>query len=289
MEENENDRQLKEQETNRIDKKQINQIESLTKIPFNKVIFDSKTSNCEYSTKDFYQKVFGKDNLLFIVEDTENNIFGAYINVKINKYIYKEGDKYKGERVSDENAFVFSLQSNGRLVEPTKFDIFEEDSRNAFTLYNDTCDELFTVGDGYDICIMKDHCKETSYCHQISFYYGEKQNILVGKEGEDNSFTVQRIQVWQMDNEIDKKNQIKYRKSIEELSLLKYKETIFDSDVDDCDVNTSVFDQKIFGKEKLIFIIRDTNENVFGFYINAKIDDWYYKEDNKWKGKNLVI
>ena len=67
-------------------------------------------------------------------------------------------------------------------------------------------------------------------------------------------------------------------KTIKEWTGMKnVKEKIFDSNKDDWEENTSVFDQKIFGKEKLIFIIRDTNENVFGLYINAKINDWFYK------------
>ena len=48
--------------------------------------------------------------LLKSIEDEEGNVFGGYINAKIDCYGYER----------DPNAFIFSIQSNGRLEQPMK-------------------------------------------------------------------------------------------------------------------------------------------------------------------------
>ena len=66
---------------------------------------------------------------------------------------------------------------------------------------------------------------------------------------------------------------------IEEWSFTKYKEMIFDSEIHNWSKNTSEFDRIIFGKEKLIFLIEDTENNLFGCYIDSKIDKYSYYEN----------
>ena len=44
-------------------------------------------------------------------------------------------------------------------------------------------------------------------------------------------------------------------KQIEEWSLMTFKKVIFDSDIHDWNQHTSKFDQRIFNKEKFVFII----------------------------------
>ena len=41
--------------------------------------------------------------------------------------------------------------------------------------------------------------------------------------------------------------------------------------VDDWNVNTEVLSDKIFNKEKLLFLIKDEKNNKFGFYYNTNI------------------
>ena len=132
-----------------------------------------------------------------MIEDIEGNVFGGFVSSPIDNYLYKDNDEWKGSNITDANAFVFSLKSNGRLKYPTKFDIKSEEIGWAFTLYKQEWELLFIIGGG-DICIKKDNYKTECYCHQLSFNYQGVRNVLVGKEGRENTFEVKRIQVWQM-------------------------------------------------------------------------------------------
>ena len=51
----------------------------------------------------------------------------------------------------------------------------------------------------------------------------------------------------------------------------------------------SVFDKQIFEKEKLVFVMEDSERNKFGCYINAKIDKYRYYENGKWYKRDFVF
>ncbi|BFU19596.1 trichohyalin, putative [Entamoeba histolytica] len=63
-----------------------------------------------------------------------------------------------------------------------------------------------------------------------------------------------------------------YIKQIEEWTNRKVGNILFDSDKDNWNRNTSVFDQRIMNKEHIIIIIEDSKGNNFGGYVNEKID-----------------
>ncbi|BFU21579.1 trichohyalin, putative [Entamoeba histolytica] len=63
-----------------------------------------------------------------------------------------------------------------------------------------------------------------------------------------------------------------YIKQIEELSERRINNILFDSDIDDWNKNTSVFDQRIINKQHIIIIIEDEEGNKFGGYVNSKVD-----------------
>ena len=67
-------------------------------------------------------------------------------------------------------------------------------------------------------------------------------------------------------------NTIEEMKQIEKWTSRKVSNILFDSDIDDWNEDTSVFNQRIINKEHIIIIIEDTNGNKFGGYINSKID-----------------
>ena len=48
-------------------------------------------------------------------------------------------------------------------------------------------------------------------------------------------------------------------------------ETLFDSNKNNWSINSSTFNNKIFGKSKLIFLIEDDTGEKFGYYLNSKI------------------
>ena len=100
----------------------IEKIEEWTGKIIKSIVFDSDQDNWE-SGEEFSRYIIGKSNLLFMIDDMENNRFGGYISSTIT-----EADSY----VTDPNAFIFSLRSNRRLSQPTKFKIKYPD--DAFTL-----------------------------------------------------------------------------------------------------------------------------------------------------------
>ncbi|BFU23497.1 trichohyalin, putative [Entamoeba histolytica] len=61
-------------------------------------------------------------------------------------------------------------------------------------------------------------------------------------------------------------------KQIEEWTERRINNILFDSDIDNWNVNTSVFNQRIKNKEHIIIIIEDEEGNKFGGYVNCKID-----------------
>ncbi|BFU20529.1 predicted protein [Entamoeba histolytica] len=68
-------------------------------------------------------------------------------------------------------------------------------------------------------------------------------------------------------------------KQIEEWTEKRINNILFDSDIDNWNKDTSVFDQRIKNKEHIIIIIEDEDGNKFGGYINSKIDkvdEWLY-------------
>ena len=149
---------------------------------YGEILFDSTKDNWSINTSVFDSKVINKNHLLFIVEDTEGNKFGGYIDAKIDKYY---------DSITDSKSFVFSLESNGRLDSMRKFNI--EEPECAFWLYNKSDDCLFAIGDS-DIVICKKGSGEP-YCEQDSFNYEGNQNTLSGK---DVYFSLKRFIVIQM-------------------------------------------------------------------------------------------
>ncbi|BFU20582.1 TLD, putative [Entamoeba histolytica] len=67
-------------------------------------------------------------------------------------------------------------------------------------------------------------------------------------------------------------NTIEEIRQIEEWTNRKVEDILFDSDIDNWNKNTSVFDQRIMNKEHIIIIIEDEEGNKFGGYVDSKID-----------------
>ena len=99
--------------------------------------------------------------MVFIIEDTNNNKFGGYVNAKIEKYNCCHQDK---------NAFLFSLKSNGRLNGMMKFEIQEQSAQSAFWLGKKNDSPLFYFGGGV-IYLYKESAKTSSYCQQSDYYF----------------------------------------------------------------------------------------------------------------------
>ena len=140
----------------------------------------------------FDSKVMNKSNLMFIIEDTNNNKFGCYVSSTINQCS-------DSSWINDSNSFVFSLNSNNKIIAFEKYNIQSNYIHYAFRLYQKSSDTLFGIGYGsaHTIRIYKENSKSSSYCSQYNDYYDYhgKSNAVRGSTG---SFTPKRITVIQM-------------------------------------------------------------------------------------------
>ena len=89
----------------------IKQIEAWSEATFKEIVFDSDVDNWAENISVFDKHVFGKEKLVFMIEDEENNVFGGYLNTKIDKYYEEKDWKWDGSSIYDKNAFVFSIYS----------------------------------------------------------------------------------------------------------------------------------------------------------------------------------
>ncbi|BFU23929.1 TLD, putative [Entamoeba histolytica] len=70
-------------------------------------------------------------------------------------------------------------------------------------------------------------------------------------------------------------NSMEEMRQIEEWTNRKVGNILFDSDIDNWNIKTSVFGERIKNKEHIIIIIEDEEGNKFGGYVNSKIDKIY--------------
>ena len=99
-----------------LDGKQQKQIEEWTGLNCSDIIFDSDVDNWSRNSSVLNERIIGKKQLLFLIEDGDREKFGYYLNSEIvNKY---------NERIeTDDKSFEFNLESNGRIKQPMKFEI----------------------------------------------------------------------------------------------------------------------------------------------------------------------
>ncbi|GAB1225373.1 hypothetical protein ENUP19_0252G0005 [Entamoeba nuttalli] len=123
---------------------EIHQIEEWTNRKVGNILFDSDIDDWNYGTSIFDQRVMNKEHIIIIIEDSEGNKFGGYVNEKIDKVDYF---------IKDSQSHLFSLESNGRMEEMKKFDIKYQ--QYAFCLLNKSHNCLFGFGLD-DICVCKE-------------------------------------------------------------------------------------------------------------------------------------
>ena len=179
-----------------------NQLEEWTGRKIKEVIFNSDFHDWNTNTSVFGAIVMDKPKVILMIEDTNGNKFGGYISSRIDKYykrrlniLYGQSkhvrnqDKY----ISDSNAFVFSLQSNGRMNQMMRFLL--KYYKYAYCQYNINNDWLFSIGHK-DISIYKQHQNQEpfGYCHQSSFFYHSSNYTLCDK----GKFIIKRFFVVQM-------------------------------------------------------------------------------------------
>ena len=164
-------------------------IEKWTGMRIGQPLFDSRIQKWTHNDSEFASSIENHSNLCFIIEDTENNIFGGFIDRKVERnrqintiqndnqrehrqifnvdgqqFVENEnGDLVLLNPVNNENennkekkAFVFSLRKKGRSDKPMKFPLKIDEMRNErmFLLPNENNTELFIFGQ-QDIIVRK--------------------------------------------------------------------------------------------------------------------------------------
>ena len=165
-------------------------LEEWTHLKIVDVLFNSDIDDWNHQTSVFNDRIIGKKQLIFLIQDKENNLFGYYLNTQVV-------EKYNTNMPTDENSFLFSLRSRMRLPEPMKFEIV--DPKYGYYLSMNNEERLINLGGGYAIFIYKQHEKEKSGCHQSNacFDYHQQRFALVGYEGM-YAFIPRRIVVFQI-------------------------------------------------------------------------------------------
>ncbi|ELP91233.1 hypothetical protein EIN_151300 [Entamoeba invadens IP1] len=150
-------------------KDDVEKIEEWSGKKVDQVLFDSNVDSYTKTSNEFVDAVMDQSDIAIVVEDTNGNRFGGYIHAKIDVI---------GAWVDDQNAFVFSLFSNGRMKEPQKFELKANKQGRVFWVSKPTEACLFVVGNN-DIRVAKKHSKR-DYCLQSTFEYKGNTRALSG-------------------------------------------------------------------------------------------------------------
>ena len=168
---------------------QIKQLEEWTGLKCTDIVFDSNVDNWSEGTSVFNERIIGKKQLVFLIEDEDEEKFGYYLNTEVI-------EKYDDWIETDNKSFEFNLESNGRLEHPMKFEI-KDLKVGGYGLYEKSSWFLIALG---DIGLYKENNKNESLCGQNEdkFDYHGIENALCGKIYYPDKFTPKRILVIQM-------------------------------------------------------------------------------------------
>ena len=202
--------QLKEEE--------IKQLEEFMGLTCGDVLFHSDVHKQTKGTSELNQRIVNKNQLLFVIEDTNGNIFGCYLNTKV------EQKTIRYWRPTDKRSFVFSLKAkhrdDGKMM---TFDI--KDTKFGYIGYGKSSNLLIKISS--EILLYKQDQKAKSCCYQHKdrvCCHGIENALLQGKDNEVR-FTPKRIIVIQMyETEEQKKKREereKQKKANEALENLK--------------------------------------------------------------------
>ena len=165
-------------------------LEQWTGMKCKTILFNSDFDNWCYYKSVFNTNLNGKNHLLFVIIDDNNEKFGYYFDPQF-QFPRKEWD-----RKVDRKSFHFNLQSNGRLKQPMKFEISSTyDGKYLITEKDVDSEVLVRIG---DIELYKKEMKYSKcYQQENNFDYKGIKSALNGNN--DNFFIVKKIIVIQME------------------------------------------------------------------------------------------
>ena len=146
------------------------------------------------------ERTIGRKQLAFLIEEEGGGEkFGYYLNTEV----IEKRDEYGFYKLTetDNNSFLFNLESNGSLEIPMIFEIIDTEY-GVYKLWDKSDAYFIWLG---NIWLMKENNKNEPYCCQDDkrFEYHGIENALCGKEPErplfgGMIFTPKRILVIQM-------------------------------------------------------------------------------------------
>ena len=149
------------------------------------ILFDSEIHKWNKNDSEFVEKLNEKRNIIVLIEDERQNLFGGYIGnqIHINK------------NVKDNSCFVSSMRKNGEYQMKR---YLKNEIGYSYGIANDSQNVLITFGNGNDnlcrdIVLYK---KDYSYgsCQQECYNYNGESFALTGKYW----FNIKRIVVYQL-------------------------------------------------------------------------------------------
>ena len=168
---------------------EIEVLKRWTKLKCGEVIFDSNEDDWSVETSVFDSRILNRSKLVFIIEDTDNNKFGYYLNKTVNMFSMLT----KNYDCVDYKTFQFSLESNGRIAYPIKYEI-KDINYGGYVLFFQSEPKLIWLG---NICLDKQGTNKRVFPHHFlsnSFNYHGIQKPL----WENDDYDVKRIIVIQM-------------------------------------------------------------------------------------------
>ena len=169
----------------------VKQLEEWSGLKCGNILFDSDVDNWKQNSSVFNERIIGKKQLTFLIEDEDKEKFGYYLNTQVV-------GKYCEDIPTDVKSFEFNIESNGRLKTPLKLEMLKS-FWGGYQLWEKSKERLISLG---DIQIYKENKKNTSYCIQNNtFNYHDIDKALCGKIGSLNGgekIKVKRIIVIQM-------------------------------------------------------------------------------------------
>ena len=157
--------------------------------PSLKLLFDSHNKPImKNKTFDFEKIILNQKDLIYIIFDSENNIFGGYIDNPVEKL---------NTAIFSNKMFLFSLRNEKKKDRPKRF--LPKENPLTFVVTNEDHGLLFSFGYNHqnfeqsDIVVAKHGVEERSFCGYGHFNY----------QGEKNSFTskplyeMRRVMVFQ--------------------------------------------------------------------------------------------
>ena len=156
--------------------------------------------------------LLSKKNLLFLIEVQEeqydeNYLVGGYLNQTIEKvyngiqYDNQKKIYFDDSKINDSKAFLFTFKDH--IAQ--KFEIKEEESSTAFTVFPSSHDNLFSFG-CYDLSVTHSNSQLTCVCchdtEKLTFNYNSFRNELFhhseSNDDEYQTVSIKRITIIQM-------------------------------------------------------------------------------------------